>query len=82
VKVPYCTKQVMLGEEYTYDYEIFKNKHPIITPMQVENILDLGYMGVKNDFPTVKYVYYHLERKGKVNCQVEEKRNIIESIPN
>ena len=24
--------------------------------LQVENVLDLGYMGVKNDFPTVKYV--------------------------
>ena len=38
-----------------HDYEIFKNKHPTI-PMQVENILDLGYLGAKNDFPTVKYV--------------------------
>jgi hypothetical protein len=38
-----------------HDYEIFKNKHPI-TPLQVENVLDLGYLGVKNDFPTVKYV--------------------------
>ena len=37
------------------DYEIFKNKHPI-TLLQVENVLDLGYMGVKNDFLTVKYV--------------------------
>ena len=26
------------------------------TPPQVEKILDLGYLGVKNDFPTVKYV--------------------------
>jgi hypothetical protein len=38
-----------------HDYEIFKNKHPI-TLLQVENVLDLGYMGVNNDFPTVKYV--------------------------
>jgi hypothetical protein len=54
-------------------YEIFKNKHPM-TPLQVENILDLGYMGVQNDFPTVKYVYCHyLERKVKVNCQMDKK---------
>ena len=39
-----------------HDYEIFKNKHPPITPLQVENVFDLGYMGVKNDFPTVKSV--------------------------
>ena len=38
-----------------HDYEIFKNKHPI-TPLQVENVLDLGYLGVQNDFPTVKSV--------------------------
>jgi hypothetical protein len=38
-----------------HDYEIFKNKHPT-TPLQVKNVLDLGYMGVQNDFPTVKYV--------------------------
>jgi hypothetical protein len=35
-----------------HDYEIFKNKHPT-TPLQVENVLDLG---VQNDFPTVKSV--------------------------
>ena len=39
-----------------HDYEIFKNKHPPITPLQVENVFDLGYVGVKNDFPTVKSV--------------------------
>ena len=38
-----------------HDYEIFKNKHPT-TPLQVENVFDLGYMGVKNDFPIVKSV--------------------------
>ena len=38
-----------------HDYEIFKNKHPT-TPLQVANLLDLGYMGVQNDFPTVKSV--------------------------
>ncbi len=47
-----------------HDYEIFKNKHPI-TPLQVENILDLGYLGVKNDFPTVKYVLPFRKEKEK-----------------
>ncbi len=36
-----------------HEYEIL-NKQPT-TPLQVENILDLGYLGVK-DFPTAKYV--------------------------
>ena len=38
-----------------HDYEIFKNNHPT-TPLQVANLLDLGYLGVQNDFPTVKSV--------------------------
>ena len=64
-----------------HDYEIFKNKHPI-TPLQVENVLDLGYLGVQNDFPTVKSCTFHLERKGrKVNSQMK-KRDITENIPN
>ena len=31
----------MIGEGRIHDYEIFKNKHPT-TPLQVENVLDLG----------------------------------------
>ena len=56
-----------------HDYEVFKNKHPI-TPLQVENILDLGYLGVKNDFPTVKYVL-PFKKKRKSELSSEEKRH-------
>ena len=56
-----------------HDYEVFKNKHPI-TPPQVENIVDLGYMGVKNDFPTVKYVL-PFRKKRKSELSDEEKRH-------
>ena len=37
-----------------HDYDVYKNNHPI-TPLQVENVLDLGYLGVQNDYPTGKY---------------------------
>jgi DDE superfamily endonuclease/Helix-turn-helix of DDE superfamily endonuclease len=57
-----------------HDYEVFKNKHPI-TPLQVENILDLGYLGVKNDFPTVKYVLPLFRKKRKSELSSEEKRH-------
>ena len=56
-----------------HDYEIFKNKHPI-TPLQVENVLYLGYMGVKNDFPTVKSVL-PFRKKRKSELSNEEKRH-------
>jgi hypothetical protein len=55
-----------------HDYEIFKNKHPT-TPLQVENILDLGYLGVKDDFPTVKYVL-SFKKKKKTELSDEEKK--------
>ena len=55
-----------------HDYEIFKNKHPI-TPLQVENVLDLGYLGVKNEFPTVKSVL-PFRKKRKSELSAGEKR--------
>ena len=56
-----------------HDYEIFKNKHPI-TPMQVENVLDLGYLGVQNDFPTVKSVLPIRKKRKKSELSDEEKK--------
>jgi hypothetical protein len=57
-----------------HDYEIFKNKHPT-TPLQVENVFDLGYMGVKNDFPTVKSVLPFRKKRKKSELSNEEKRH-------
>jgi hypothetical protein len=34
---------------------LYKHNHPV-TPSQVENIVDLGYLGIQKDFPTVKSV--------------------------
>ena len=62
-----------------HDYEVFKNNHPT-TPPQVENVLDLGYLGVQNDFPTVKYVLpFRKKRKTELS---NEEGNTIESTPN
>ena len=57
-----------------HDYEIFKNKHPTTTPPQVENVFDLGYMGVQNDFPTVKSVL-PVRKKRKSELSDEEKKH-------
>jgi DDE superfamily endonuclease/Helix-turn-helix of DDE superfamily endonuclease len=57
-----------------HDYEIFKNNHPI-TPIQVENVFDLGYMGIQNDFPTVKSVLpFRKNRKSELSNE-EKKHN-------
>jgi hypothetical protein len=31
-------------------YSIYKKNHPV-TPRQVVNVIDLGYLGVEKDFP-------------------------------
>jgi DDE superfamily endonuclease/Helix-turn-helix of DDE superfamily endonuclease len=58
-----------------HDYEIFKNNHPI-TPLQVENVFDLGYLGVQNDFPTtVKSVLPFRKKRKKSELSDEEKKH-------
>ena len=36
-----------------HDYDIYKHNHPV-TPSQVDNIVDLGYLGIEKDFPHSK----------------------------
>ena len=57
-----------------HDYDVYKNKHPI-TPLQVENVLDLGYMGIQNDFPTVKSVLPFRKKRKKGELSNEEKKH-------
>ena len=33
-----------------HDYNIYKNNHPV-TPKQVVDVVDLGYLGIEKDFP-------------------------------
>jgi len=67
-------KQAMIREERIHDYEIFKNKHPT-TPLQVKSVLDLGYLGVQNDFPTVKSVLPFRKKRKKGELSDEEKKH-------
>jgi len=50
------------------------SKINILRLPQVENVLDLGYIGVKNDFPTVKSVL-PFRKKRKSELSDEEKRH-------
>jgi hypothetical protein len=60
-----------------HDYDAYKHNHPT-TPLQVENVFDLGYKGVQNDYPTVKSVLPF--RKKRKNWALKKKRDTIESI--
>jgi hypothetical protein len=57
-----------------HDYDIYKHNHPI-TPVQVENVFDLGYMGVQNDFPTVKSVLPFRKKKNSILSNEERTCN-------
>ena len=45
-----------------HDYDIYKKNHPI-TPKEVVNVFDLGYLGVEKDFLRTTIIHYLIERK-------------------
>src|SRR4051794_8892495 len=61
-----------------HDYDIYKNHHPI-TPKQVVNVIDLGYLGIETDFPG-QLSTLPCKRKRNQDLSPEEKNyNIIHS---
>ena len=48
-----------------HDYDIYKHNHPI-TPSQVDNIVDLGYLGIEKDYPTIKSVLSIRKKKNSL----------------
>jgi DDE superfamily endonuclease len=36
---------------HKHDYNIYKNNHPVTPKQVVNNVFDLGYLGVEKDFP-------------------------------
>ena len=49
--------------EKKHDYDIYKRNHPTITPSQVDNIVDSGYLGIEKDYPTIKSVHFLIKKK-------------------
>jgi len=54
-----------------HDYTVYKDEQPQ-TPSQVENVLDLGFLGCEKDFPTVKYSL-PVKKKRNIELTEEEK---------
>src|SRR5215469_9792668 len=67
--VLYCTKQVMIGEEYM----IMRSSKINILQLRCKLKKSLTYLGVKKDFPTVKYVL-PFKKKKKSELSDEEKK--------
>ena len=62
-----------------HDYDIYKKNHPV-TPKQVVNVIDLGYLGVEKDFPEQLSALPYKKKKNQKSCQ-KKKKSITKSIP-
>ena len=52
-----------------HDYTIYKNNHPV-TPKQVVNVFDLGYLGAEKDFPRqLSALPYRKKRNHRFICR-------------
>src|SRR3954452_24184176 len=68
-----------------HDYDIYKKNHPI-TPKQVVNVFDLGYLGVEKDLPEQLLSLPNRKKKSmelsqeeiEYNLQHSKKRIVIE----
>ncbi len=44
----YKAKHKQVGRKH--DYKVYKNNH-LVTPKEMENTFDLGFLGVEKDYP-------------------------------
>jgi Helix-turn-helix of DDE superfamily endonuclease/DDE superfamily endonuclease len=49
-------------KENRHDYDVYKENYPV-TPKQVVNVIDLGYLGIEKDFPEQLCPPYLIKRK-------------------
>jgi hypothetical protein len=63
-------KQIIKKERH--DYDVYKRNHPV-TPKQVVNVIDLGYLGVEKDFPEQLSALPHKKNRNQQELFEEEK---------
>ncbi|MER5175977.1 MAG: transposase family protein [Candidatus Nitrosocosmicus sp.] len=61
-----------------HDYDVYKENHPV-TPPQVVNVLDLGYLGVEKDFPEQLSALPCKRKRNQDLSQEEKEYNKIHS---
>ncbi len=60
-----------------HDYDIYKKDRPIVIPKQVVNVVDLGYLGVEEDFPDqLSALPYKKKRNYELSQEEKEYNNI------
>jgi DDE superfamily endonuclease len=55
-----------------HDYDIYKENHPL-TPKQVVNVVDLGYLGIEKDFPQQLSSIPHRKKRNLLQLSTEQK---------
>lgn len=68
-KILHKSNQHKKGRQH--DNSVYRDKHPL-TPSLVKNYFDLGYYGIKNDFPDLKAVLPI--KKKKRNIELTNKK--------
>ncbi len=61
-----------------HDYDVYKKNHPV-TPKQVVNVFDLGYLGVETDFPEQLSVLPYKKKRNRFLSDDEKEYNKIHS---
>jgi hypothetical protein len=62
-------------KERWHDYDIYKENHPI-TPKQVVNVGDLGYLGIEKDFPDQLSALPYKKRNQELSIEEKEYNQI------
>lgn len=68
--IVYKSKHKQIGKKH--DYKIYTTNHPV-TPKDVENIFDLGFLGVEKDYPAEQKSVLPIKKKKNQNLTLEEK---------
>ena len=55
-----------------HDYDIYKENHPM-TPKQVVNVFDLGYLGVEKDYPDQLSALPYRKKRNLLQLSKEQK---------
>ena len=63
-----------------HDYDVYKKNHPV-TPKQVLNVIDLGYLGVEKDFPEQLSSHCRIKKIETNKSYLRKKKSITKSIP-
>ena len=62
-----------------HDYDIYKKNHPV-TPKEVVNVLDLGYLGIEKDFPEQLSSLPNKKKRNQQELSAKRKKNTTRAI--